>query len=111
MLGLPNIRSLYKALIYIHTELILQSNAISIIEMALLEGDCMLTSRNVPISGYVCLQQRQLLYFMIWFKDRVGRLGRALPRTHFYFYFFLFYNNFTYMSNMFFQLLAWESMG
>ena len=25
--------------------------------------------------------------------------------------FISFYNNFTYMSNMFFQLLAWESMG
>ena len=28
-----------------------------------------------------------------------------------FFIFFLFYDNFTYMSNMFFQLLAWESMG
>ena len=28
-----------------------------------------------------------------------------------FFFFFLFYDNFTYMSNMFFQLLAWESMG
>ena len=28
-----------------------------------------------------------------------------------FFFFFFFYDNFTYMSNMFFQLLAWESMG
>ena len=28
-----------------------------------------------------------------------------------FFVFFLFYDNFSYMSNMFFQLLAWESMG
>ena len=28
-----------------------------------------------------------------------------------FFVYFLFYDNFTFMSNMFFQLLAWELMG
>ena len=31
--------------------------------------------------------------------------------TFFFFFIFLFYDNFTYMSNMFFQLLAWQADG
>ena len=31
--------------------------------------------------------------------------------SYFLFFIFLFYDNFTYMSNMFFELLAWKSMG
>ena len=38
--------------------------------------------------------------------------GKPMRTTEFFFFFFFFiYDNFTYMSNMFFQLLAWESMG
>ena len=44
---------------------------------------------------------------------QLGLLGDVCDlRGHFLFsFFFLFYDNFTYMSNMFFQLLALESMG
>ena len=47
-------------------------------------------------------------------RPAVGRPGhegghqvrRSELLTHIYIYFFFFYDNFTYMSNMFFQLLA-----